>query len=644
MTDSNSAADDEVNERTDVSVGVESADEVIEELVEADELLEVGSPFLPEETPIPDYQFAWGINSDEDGNANHGKPLSDGAEKELLIPVEDPGPNEALVYMLTSEVNYNDVWGVTGIPVSTFDDHNRDWHITGSGGLGIVADMGDGAAADSRFEVGDLVTIYSGQYDVFSPKVGRDPMAANFRIQGYQTPDGSHQQFMVAQATQLFEPPAPLDLEEAGSYLLTMGTIYRALFNTLDVESGSNLFVEGASTGTGRDTVVLADTRDLDITGLVSSPERGERALSAGADAYINRKSDEHADAMRMVPHDPDGWEDWRTAGEPLLEEFCEKNDGDLADYVVSHAGQAAFSRSYQLLDDGGRLTFFGASTGYEMAFLGKGGESTPEEMYDRTNIRPGQGVMVWYGTPDRVTGTEDAVGETAIESALDNLARVAVVTETDAQAEYVESEYDVEGTVSIETLAAEDDDFELVDSLPELPPPESPDLLPTVGAYSNKMFKPLGKAVGSLLKTPNNPRGNPEIIFERAGQNTLGVSTMLCASFKGKVIYSENMSSQRYSFYAPQVWMRQRRIIMPTTEIFGTHMKDTYEVMKLHEEIEQGTIDVPKTNLSAWENTPSVHEDMWNNEHKEGSYVINHALPDSSLESKEDLIDAWEN
>lgn len=208
---------------------------------------------------------------------------------------------------------------------------------------------------------------------------------------------------------------------------------------------------------------------------------------------------------------------------------------------------------------------------------------------------------------------------------------------------EYVESEYDVEGTVSVETLTAEDDGFELVDSLPKLPPPESPDLLSTVGAYSNKMFKPLGKAVGSHLRTPNNPRGNPEVVFERAGQNTLGVSTMLCAPFKGEVIYSEDMSDQRYSFYAPQVRMRQRRIVMPTTEIFGTHMKNTYEVMKLHEEIEQGTIDVPRTNLSAWEDTPSVHEDMWNNEHEEGSYVINHALPDPSLESKEDLLDAWE-
>jgi len=32
----------------------------------------------------------------------------------------------------------------------------------------------------------------------------------------------------------------------------------------------------------------------------------------------------------------------------------------------------------------------------------------------------------------------------------------------------------------------------------------------------------------------------------------------------------------------------------------------------------------------------------MWENNHKEGSYVINHALPDDDLQSKEELFDEW--
>lgn len=616
----------------------------IDELLEEGKLLPRGAPFEPGETEVPDYQFAWGITEDpETGAPDHGEPADEEAEKELITPVEDPGPNEALLYMLTSEVNYNDVWAVTGIPVSTYQQHDRDWHVTGSGGLALVVETGSGLAEQGRIEVGDMVNVYAGQFDPLSPKAGRDPMFSDFTIQGYQTPDGSHQQFMVAQGTQLYEVPSNLDLAKAGSYILTMGTIYRALFNTLDISLGERLFVEGASTGTGRDTVQMAASRNLDITGLVSSDERAQRAKENGAAATINRKQDELVDAMRMVPNDPDKWDEWEEAGEPLLDEFREKNDGQLADYVVSHAGAESFSRSYQLLDEGGRLTFYGASTGYEMAFMGKSGASTPAEMLERADLGAGDGMLVWYGTPDHVEGKYDEVGATAIEVGLARNARVAVLTETDAQADHVETQYDIEGAASIESIRAENDDFELVESLPELPLPTEPDALAaTIGEYMGKMFKPLGLATGEFLATPHNPRGNPDVVFERAGQNTLAVSTMLSAPFKGSVVFSEEMTGHRYSFYAPQVWMRQRRIYMPTTEIFGTHMKDTHEVWEMNEEIELGTFDVPKTHLTPWEETPQAHQDMWDNEHEEGSYVINHALPSADIETKEELFESW--
>ncbi|KAB1191243.1 MULTISPECIES: zinc-binding dehydrogenase [Haloferax] len=629
---------------TELTPPVETSDAPISELIENGELLPRNAAIEPGETEIPDYQFAWGITADDEtGEPDHGEPVEDGAEKEIVIPVEDPGPNEALLYMLTSEVNYNDAWAVTGIPVSTFQQHDRDWHITGSGGLALVVETGDGLDEQGRIEVGDMVNVYAGQFDALDPKAGRDPMYSDFTIQGYQTPDGSHQQFMVAQGTQLFKPPQNLDLAKAGSYILTMGTIYRALFNTLDVEPRSRLFVEGASTGTGRDAVQMAKSRNLDITGLVSSDERAARAKENGADATINRKQADLVDAMRMVPNDPDEWDDWEAAGEPLLEEFREKNDGELADYVVSHAGAEAFSRSYQLLGEGGRLTFFGASTGYEMAFMGKGEATTPDDVYSRAGLNAGDGLLVWYGTPEDIEGTYDDVGEDAIEAGLERNARVAVLTDTAAQAEYVESEYDVEGAVSLEAIEEQSDRFEYLDTLPELPAPSQPDeLASAVGSYMGKMFKPLGIATGEFLATPNNPRGNPDVVFERAGQNTLTVSTMLSAPYQGSVVFSEEMRGNRYSFYAPQVWMRQRRIFMPTTEIFGTHMKNTYEVWKMNEEIELDVFDVPQTHLTPWEDAPKAHQDMWDNNHEEGSYVINHALPSGDVETKEELFDHW--
>jgi acrylyl-CoA reductase (NADPH)/3-hydroxypropionyl-CoA dehydratase/3-hydroxypropionyl-CoA synthetase len=78
-------------------------------------------------------------------------------------------------------------------------------------------------------------------------------MAADFRIQGYERNDGSHAQFLVVQGPQLHPKLPGLTIEEAGSYGLTLGTIHRALFTTLDIRPGRRLFVEGAATGTGLD-------------------------------------------------------------------------------------------------------------------------------------------------------------------------------------------------------------------------------------------------------------------------------------------------------------------------------------------------------------------------------------------------------
>jgi hypothetical protein len=52
--------------------------------------------------------------------------------------------------------------------------------------------------------------------------------------------------------------PQDLTLEAAGSYILNLGTIVRALFTTLRVESGRTMFVEGAATGTGLEALKSA--------------------------------------------------------------------------------------------------------------------------------------------------------------------------------------------------------------------------------------------------------------------------------------------------------------------------------------------------------------------------------------------------
>ncbi len=616
------------------------------ELEAQGDLLPVGEPFYPGVDDVPDWQYGFAVEKDpETGRPDHGDPAE--AEVEGLYPVEEPGPNEVLLYVLASEVNFNDVWAITGIPVSQFENHDRDQHITGSGGVALVVDSGGAVQAEGRVSVGDLVTVYSGQSDVLSPRMGLDPMYAGFSIQGYEEPDGSHQQFMIAQAPQVFPVPEETTLEEAGSYVLAKGTVYRALFTTLEIESGGTMFVEGGATGTGWESVRTALRNGLSVTGMCSTDDRAERIESAGqAAAAIDRTDDDIDDIWGPIPADEDEWESWKDDGEPLLDRISEAHGG-LADYAVSHAGEQSFPRTFQTLAAGGAVTFWGASTGYQMTFLGKPGESTPEATFDSAGLGAGDGVLVFYGTD---TGSEDTLDETglrAVEAARETDADIVVVAYTDEQAEFVESlgfGDAVRAVLSIEGLERREDEFEWPETMPEFPHPQAdPDAFKrAVQEYTDTSFKPLGKAVGEHLRTPENPRGYPDVVFDRADHDALGVSTMLVRPHTGRVVFSEDMGDRRYSFYAPQVWMRQREIHMPTASILGSHLSNGYEVQQLNAEIDAGALDVTTPEVVDWERLPGAHQRMWDNELEAESYVADHALPNEGLRTRTELYKAW--
>ncbi|MEJ2603581.1 MAG: AMP-binding protein, partial [Gammaproteobacteria bacterium] len=321
------------------------ADEDTRRALEAEgRLLPVDAAFFPGVTPVPEYQYGMGVTKDPaTGLPRHADPEE--SEKLLVFDTPRPGPNEALVYVLASEVNFNDIWALTGIPVSPFDNRDADLQVTGSGGVGLVAELGEELVREGRLSVGQLVTIYSGQSELVSPDQGLDPMAADFHIQGYEVNDGSHAQFLVVQGPQLHPKLGGLTIEEAGSYGLTFGTIHRALYTTLGVEPGKRLFVEGASTGTGLECLRSARQTGLTVVGMVSSEERAERVRRYGGEP-VNRKDERWADIFTAVPDEPDQWAEWEAAGGPFVEEVTSLAGGPV-DYVVSHAGERAFGRSF---------------------------------------------------------------------------------------------------------------------------------------------------------------------------------------------------------------------------------------------------------------------------------------------------------
>ncbi len=607
-------------------------------------LLPVGAPFYPGVTQIPSWQFAFGVPKDQaTGAPRFGPPNV--AEQELIVPVTLPGAMEALVYVLASEVNFNDIWAITGIPVSSFDNHDLDVQVTGSGGLGLVAALGSDAKAEGRLKVGDLVAIYSGQSDLLSPLAARDPMYADFSIQGYETDFGSHSQFIVAQAPQLHAVPGDLTLEQAGSYILNLGTIVRALFTTLKIEAGKTMFVEGSATGTGLEALKTALKTGVQVTGLVSSVERAAAVRALGATATLDRKDRRFAELFSVVPEDDAGTRAWLAAGEVLCAEYRAQNGGRLADYVVSHAGETAFPRSFQLLEQGGELTFYGASSGYHFTFVGKRGASDPETMLRRAAMRAGEAVLVFYGP--RSTELVDNIGLEMIEAVRALRGRCVVAATTDGQREFLQSlgfEDAIAGVVSLEEIGRRSSEFEWPRTMPRLPDARTATetFRQAVRDFQDHTLKPFGAAVGKVLRSPDNPRGAPDVIMERAGHDALGVSTSLVKPFTGRVVYCEEMAGHRYAFYAPQVWTRQRKILMPTASILGTHLTNAFEVTRMNDMIAAGLLEITPPTVVPWHELPTAHQAMWENRHAGANYLVNHALPALGLRSKEALLEAW--
>jgi acrylyl-CoA reductase (NADPH)/3-hydroxypropionyl-CoA dehydratase/3-hydroxypropionyl-CoA synthetase len=383
----------------------------------------------------------------------------------------------------------------------------------------------------------------------------------------------------------------------------------------------------------------------LQVVGMVSSAARAERVASFGGGA-VNRRDPRWQEVFTPVPDDPAAWAAWEQAGHAFVDEVQRQAGGPI-DYVVSHAGERAFGRSFQTLGPGGVLTFFGASSGYRFSFMGKPGAASAEEMLQRAALRAGQALLVRYGvgTADEIV---DGVAIQAIEVGLQRGARVAVLTDTLSQREFVSSlgfGGPFAGVVSIEQLRRRyGAEFDPPGPLAPLPDPftESAAFKESVRQFSDRTLKPVGSAIAPLLRNTLDRRGLPDVIFARGGQDELALATALVKPHVGRVVYAEDLQGQRLSFYAPQVWMRQRRIMMPSAEIRGTHLNTAREFAEVQERIASGMLDVVPPTPVPLAQIASAHQAMWDNAHAGANYVAIHALPRLGLKTRDELYRAW--
>jgi crotonyl-CoA carboxylase/reductase len=327
------------------------------------DLYEIGE--IPPIGEVPTQMHAQLVRSDR-----FGDPTT--AILDEVVDVPELGPHDALVMVMASGVNFNNVWAAWGKPIDVTKGQARfgeptDFHIVGSDAAGVVYAVGDQV---TNVAVGDRVVVHAGQWDLDDPWVhaGKDPgLAASFRVWGYETCWGGTAQFCKVQAHQCLPKADFLTWEEAATPTLTGATAYRMLFGwpPHTVEPGDAVLVWGASGGLGSLAVQLVANAGGRAIAVVSSEEKGEFAKQLGAVGYINRKDFDH---WGIPPHSSSPeWKTWfdgaKAFGKAIWDVLGERENPRI---VFEHPGEDTIPTSIFVADRGGMVVICAGTSGYD--------------------------------------------------------------------------------------------------------------------------------------------------------------------------------------------------------------------------------------------------------------------------------------
>jgi len=221
------------------------------------------------------------------------------------VPVPTPKPNEAVVEIKASGVNFIDVYFREGrypAPVP---------FINGQEAAGIVKEVG---AEVSGVKVGDRVA--------------------------YTSSLGSYAEYAAVAATRLVKIPDGLSFEQAAAAMLQGMTAHYLLNSTYKLQRGETALIHAAAGGVGRLLVQMAKKIGARVIATAGTEEKAQLARDAGADeCIIYTQADFETETKRLT-------------------------DGQGVHVVYDGVGKATFDKDLEVLRPRGYLVLFGGSSG----------------------------------------------------------------------------------------------------------------------------------------------------------------------------------------------------------------------------------------------------------------------------------------
>jgi crotonyl-CoA reductase len=334
----------------------------------------------PEElaaTPLPATYRAAFVRRDEqtmfDGIESGEKdPRASLHVDEVAVP--ELAPDEALMVVMASSINFNTVWTSIFEPLPTFGfldrmgresywgrRHALDYHVVGSDAAGVVVRVG---SAVRNWKVGDEVTVHCNHVDDQDPTSHDDSMLGNNqRIWGFETNFGGLADLAVVKANQLMPKPGHLTWEESAVNALCNSTAYRMLVsrNGAPVTQGDRVLIWGASGGLGSFAVQHVLNSGATPIGVVSSAGKAATLHELGCEYVIDRAERDYR--FWKDEHTQDESE-WRRLGADIRD----LAGGD-PDIVFEHPGRATMGASVYVTKRGGTIVTCAATSGYMIEY-----------------------------------------------------------------------------------------------------------------------------------------------------------------------------------------------------------------------------------------------------------------------------------
>jgi crotonyl-CoA reductase len=282
------------------------------------------------------------------------------------VPTPELAPDEVLVAVMASAINYNNVWSAMFAPVPGFRflehyarlgpweaRHDLPYHVIGSDAAGIVVGTGVGVR---RWSVGDRVVVHPGVNADEDPVAYADGLKCeSSRAWGFETNFGALADLAVAKANQLLPKPRHLTWEEAACNALCAGTAYRMLVspNALQFKQGDIVLVWGATGGLGGYAIQLIRNGGGIAIGVVSSERKAQLLERLGCDLVLRRDLLELDGLSVSAKGKRIGTEIRRALGEdPHI--------------VFDYIGRETFGMSVFLARPGGSVVTCGSSSGFQ--------------------------------------------------------------------------------------------------------------------------------------------------------------------------------------------------------------------------------------------------------------------------------------